>query len=171
MGLTLIDLRLSPDWDQDYFIFSNSWWEYIFLYVAKIRFLYPLNISLEGFGYSLGSRSDSAQLTYSIILFQPESLDPASAGGAEAELQPPPGIFCPRKPRLYPADGEHALSSWLQRGKLWLSSSIQSSWYKPGIRVFWIFLIKTVCLCLFSKIRCEMWDEWMQQPFEINTII
>ena len=73
----------------------------LFLYVANIRFLYPLNVALEGFGYSLGSRQDSAQLTYSVILFQPESRDPASQPGAEVELQPPPGIFCPRKPKLF----------------------------------------------------------------------
>ena len=78
----------------------------LFLYVANIRFLYPLNIALEGFGYSLGSRQDSAQLTYSVILFQPESRDPASLeAGAEVELQPPPGIFCPRKPKLFCNDG------------------------------------------------------------------
>ena len=78
----------------------------LFLYVANIRFLYPLNIALEGFGYSLGSRQDSAQLTYSVILFQPESRDPASLeAGAEVELQPPPGIFCPRKPKLFCDDG------------------------------------------------------------------
>merc|ERR1719270_1422678 len=59
------------------------------------RFLYPLNISLEGFGYSLGSRQDSAKLTYAVLLFQPETIDPTQ-DGAEMELQPPPGIFCPR---------------------------------------------------------------------------
>lgn len=76
----------------------------LYLYVANIRFLYPLNIALEGFGYSLGSRQDSAQLTYSVILFQPESRDPASQAGEEVELQPPPGIFCPRKPKLFCVD-------------------------------------------------------------------
>ena len=83
-------------------VYFNSGW--IYLYVANVRFLYPLNIALEGFGYSLGSRRDSAELTYSVILFQPESRDPASQAGAEAELQPPPGIFCPRKQKLFCVD-------------------------------------------------------------------
>ena len=71
----------------------------IILSIANIRFLYPLNIALEGFGYSLGSRQDSAKLTYAVLLFQPETIDPTQ-DGAEMELQPPPGIFCPRKLKL-----------------------------------------------------------------------
>ena len=57
------------------------------------RFLYPLTFEVEGFGYTLGSREDEAQLQYSVILFQPETID---EGSENAELQPPPGIFCPR---------------------------------------------------------------------------
>ena len=57
-----------------------------------VRFLYPLSIDVEGFGYTLGSRDDQAKLYYSVILFQPETIEQ----GANIELQPPPGIFCPR---------------------------------------------------------------------------
>ena len=57
------------------------------------RFLYPLTFEVEGFGYTLGSREDEAKLHYSVILFQPETID---EGSGNVELQPPPGIFCPR---------------------------------------------------------------------------
>ena len=64
------------------------------------RFLYPLNIEVAGFGYSLGSRSDSAQLTYAVILFQPETGAGAGNQDPGVELQPPPGIFCPRQAEI-----------------------------------------------------------------------
>ena len=65
------------------------------------RFLYPLNIEVAGFGYSLGSRSDSAQLTYAVILFQPETGAGAGNKDPAVELQPPPGIFCPRQAEIF----------------------------------------------------------------------
>ena len=57
---------------------------------------------MAGFGYSLGSRSDSAQLTYAVILFQPETGAGAGPGNQDpgVELQPPPGIFCPRQAEI-----------------------------------------------------------------------
>ena len=103
----------------------------LYLYVANIRFLYPLNIALEGFGYSLGSRQDSAKLTYSVILFQPESRDPASQAGEEVELQPPPGIFCPRKPKLFCVD----------------------RWWSHVVGVCWIFSWRCLFVC---QNNCEM---------------
>ena len=55
---------------------------------------------MAGFGYSLGSRSDSAQLTYAVILFQPETGAGAGNQDPGVELQPPPGIFCPRQAEI-----------------------------------------------------------------------
>ena len=73
--------------------------------VVRNKFLYPLDISIEGFGYAIGSKQDTARLKYSVILFQPEDPDPISAGHV-FNLQPPDGIFCPRStihpPQTFP---------------------------------------------------------------------
>merc|ERR1711892_30537 len=73
--------------------------------VVRNKFLYPLDISVEGFGYAIGSKQDTARLKYSVILFQPEDPDPISAGHV-FNLQPPDGIFCPRStihpPQTFP---------------------------------------------------------------------
>ena len=76
-------------------------------HLVSDRFLSPLEIYVSGPGYLLGSKRDVARLKYSIIQFEPS--DPYSlreqiqpSGPNVFDLQPLPGIFCPRSP-LMPA--------------------------------------------------------------------
>ena len=73
--------------------------------IVRNKFLYPLDINIEGFGYAIGSKQDTAKIKYSVILFQPEDPDPISSGHV-FNLQPPDGIFCPRStihpPQTFP---------------------------------------------------------------------
>ena len=70
-------------------------------HIVNDRFLSPLEIYVSSVGYLLGSKREVAHLKYSIIQFEPS--DPYSlreqiqpSGPNMFDLQPLPGIFCPR---------------------------------------------------------------------------
>ena len=67
------------------------------LSLSDDRYLFPVMITVEGYGYSLGSKQDTVRLRYSTIQFEPsgsEALGNHIQNSKTHDLQPSPGMFC-----------------------------------------------------------------------------